>query len=1738
MNSRIRLLVRALEERTAPAVFTVLNTADSGAGSLRQAILDANAAAGADSIVFDSTFFATAKTILLASSLPVITDPVTINGTTAANCTISGNFYYRVFQINGPGQFDVAINHLSIKSALAFQGAAGISFVDERLAVTDCSITTCTSFGSVSGGAAIGQYFTGTGGTLTVTKCTISGNSSSKGAGVYVNGASSVVLRNDTIASNSGTTGGGIFVGGSGTVLIDSCTISANSASGFGYGGGIYFRSTAASSLLTLRNSTLSGNSAGGNGGGMYAYAQSSTPATTVHIQNSTVTANKASQGGGMGSSKTSNITLSVESSIVSNDTSTFPGTSDFAAQLVIARTSAIGSKSGVTSFTDLGGNIIGAALNLGALANNGGPTFTHALLAGSPCIDKGENAQNLNYDQRGLPRSYGTTDIGAYEYLPPGKPYASGAFADITASTPTISLTVTYADDIGISYDSLGDGDLWITGPNGFLAAATFVSVDNPSDGTPRVVNYSVAGPGGSWDPSDAGLYQVYVEANQVSDTSGNFIPFSQLGAFAVSIPINAVVTNFNDSGPGSLRQAALDTNANPAADSISFNLPSDGTITLNSTLAISDAVTVIGPGASHLTISGGNLVRPFSVDAPTSMAISFSGLTIAQGYVTSSGGGMSITDETVTLTDMVFDSNRATSNGGAIDTEGPLTIIRGQFLNNMAKSTNNNGFPAGGALDIEYTSVGLAISDSYFLGNTAEAKGGAIITNSSATPVTITGSTFANDSAHDGGAMSVLQSSLTVRNCTFSGNTATALGGAIFTNGGWSATITNSTLADNSAATGGGLAANPFARGSLTIASCILANQAATAPDIAGGAVIATVTNSIVRNPTGYADTSNYTNIFGVDPLLAPLADNGGPTPTRLPLPGSPARDRGTNPANLTTDQRGAGYPRLLNGTVDIGAVESIDATGTPTGIVTVAPNVSTTGGTSYQFQVMYQDDVALDATSFDGGDVRVSGPGGFDVPAAFVSVDVAGNGSPRTVTYQITPPGGSWDAGDNGLYFITMQAGAVTDTSANAVPAGGIGGFRVAIARNFVVTTTADSGSGSLRQSILDANANVPAIDTVTFDPAAFASAQTITLTTGELQATDSLNIVGPGANLLTINAGSSSRHFELDSLGPTGSFTFSGMTLTNGKLTSIFDDGSAISDYDDNLSLTNMIFSGNTTQGNGGAVAIHQTGTLTVNGCGFTNNSTTFSGYGGGIYAGSSTTVTIKNSSFVGNSASYQGGGVYANSSASFDTVVFTNNTSSSNGGAINAGTSGSVMLTNCTLTNNTSQARGGAISNFFGIPLNIDRCTLTGNSATSSGGSIYWGGSNVTIHSTTIASNKSGGAGGGAYLYVASSSAILIDASTLSGNATTSAASFNSGGGGLYFGGSSGTSVTLQNTTISGNSTASVGGGIAINFTSPIVNIRNCTITANTASGTNSGGGLARTGTSASTISLYSTIIAGNVGANADLYSAGTITANHCAVGSKTGVTTFTDQGGNLFGQSLMLAPLANNGGLTMTQRLLPGSPCINAGANPGGLTTDQRGVGFNRSVGVTDIGAYEVQAAPKVLSVQINDGSAQRSRVTSLTVTFDSPVILPANPATAFDLRRQSDNAVVSTSANVSGNSVTLTFTGGPIEFGSLADGRYTLTAFASQIGNADAQLDGNGDGVGGDDYVLVGDPATNTLFRLYGDNNGDGTVAASDFIAFRQYFGGYLFGFDFDGDNSVSASDFIQFRLRFGGSI
>jgi arylsulfate sulfotransferase len=182
--------------------------------------------------------------------------------------------------------------------------------------------------------------------------------------------------------------------------------------------------------------------------------------------------------------------------------------------------------------------------------------------------------------------------------------------------------------------------------------------------------------------------------------------------------------------------------------------------------------------------------------------------------------------------------------------------------------------------------------------------------------------------------------------------------------------------------------------------------------------------------------------------------------------------------------------------------------------------------------------------------------------------------------------------------------------------------------------------------------------------------------------------------------------------------------------------------------------------------------------------------------------------------------------------------------------------------------------------------------------------------------------------------------------------------------------------------------------------------------------------------------------------------------------------------------------------------------------------------------GVDDV----LAGAPRqVESVVLNDGSAQRSMVNSITVTFDGAAILDPG---AIELRRQ-DGTPVRFRLDVSvvgGKTVAvLTFAGPEFVGGSLADGNYTLTVLSDRVHDRwGRELDGDGDGSAGGDRA-------DGFHRLFGDSDGDGDVDRADRDRFRSAFGttaadaGYLWYFDFDGDGNVDGRDNGQFNRRFG---
>lgn len=109
----------------------------------------------------------------------------------------------------------------------------------------------------------------------------------------------------------------------------------------------------------------------------------------------------------------------------------------------------------------------------------------------------------------------------------------------------------------------------------------------------------------------------------------------------------------------------------------------------------------------------------------------------------------------------------------------------------------------------------------------------------------------------------------------------------------------------------------------------------------------------------------------------------------------------------------------------------------------------NLVETGRTNYSFAVSYSDDTAIDVSTIDSQDIRVTGPNGYDRLARFVSLNLSGNGSPRIATYVLVPPAGDvWTPVHNGTYTVTIQTNAVADTDGAAVAAGPLGHFQVAV------------------------------------------------------------------------------------------------------------------------------------------------------------------------------------------------------------------------------------------------------------------------------------------------------------------------------------------------------------------------------------------------------------------------------------------------------------------------------------------------------------------------------------------------------------------------------------------------------------------------------------------------------------------------------------------------------------------
>jgi len=473
--------------------------------------------------------------------------------------------------------------------------------------------------------------------------------------------------------------------------------------------------------------------------------------------------------------------------------------------------------------------------------------------------------------------------------------------------------------------------------------------------------------------------------------------------------------VTNTNDSGPGSLRQAlSIATDG----DTIDFGVT--GTITLTSgELLVNDSITITGPGAANVAVDGNTDSRVFHVGAGKTVGIS--GLTIVNGnangefFPDDSGGGVYNDHAAVTLSECAIDTNSAfTFGGGIFNDHATVTLnnctMHDNFADNVGGAVYNDGSNG---------SANVVINGSVLTGNLAF-SGGAIHNNGESGTATLHITTSALNGnftiAGDGGAIFNDHGDVTLSSCTISGNSAlgnggggiynlgdsfgTATleissstlsnnesgfnGGAIYNDGPNGIAIVqlgNSTISANSASNFGGGVYNHGTGGNATVqianstfvenvAKSSLGESIYNVDQFGTGDAVATFGNTIFKHNVsgnfindggtmtslGYNISSDNGGGFltgpgdqiNTDPMLGPLQDNGGPTFTHALLPGSPAIDTGD--PNFTPppfdDQRGPGFPRVVNGRIDKGSFEvQTGGTPTPTPIPTTTPSPSAT-------------------------------------------------------------------------------------------------------------------------------------------------------------------------------------------------------------------------------------------------------------------------------------------------------------------------------------------------------------------------------------------------------------------------------------------------------------------------------------------------------------------------------------------------------------------------------------------------------------------------------------------------------------------------------------------------------------------------------------------------------------------------------------------------------------------------
>lgn len=591
--------------------------------------------------------------------------------------------------------------------------------------------------------------------------------------------------------------------------------------------------------------------------------------------------------------------------------------------------------------------------------------------------------------------------------------------------------------------------------------------------------------------------------------------------------------VTNCNDTGTGSLRNTIA---AAASGNTIVFDQDCSGgsAITLSTEIALTGTTLTIDGTGRAVTISGGDTTRILNVDASSALALTH--LTLTHGNSSDTGGAIENAG-TLTISYSTFDANHASFGGGAIY-EAIGTITSSTFTGNTAN--------AGGAI----VSHDLTVDRSTFSGNSALGEGGAIRDGGD---LVLRNSTVTGNTSGSGAVWEHHQ--LTLENDTISGNTGTG-----FNDDSLASTVSNTIISGNS----GGDCGEPTGDGGYNLTS----------------------------------DTScGFSNhwVHG-DPLLATLADNGGPTETMALGALSPAIAAGSSSLCLAAgvgniDQRGHTRNAASRGACDIGAY---DTGGGASSLHVTNCNSSGTGSFSEITSAANSGDTVVFDLDCSGSN-QIVVPGEIAIGSRTVIVDGVGhqvtlNGNDSVRFFTVGA------AGSLSLKQLTLTHGHASGDGGAILSAGLLG------LRNVTITRSVASGNGG-----------------------AISSSSLLSIQGGTL---DNNGALGDGG-----------------ALAVSGTTGVQGVTLTSNNAN---NNGGAIANAG-TLTVNRDMFNGNS--GADGGALYSSAGTLSLLNSTLSFNLQTGGGGGGlSVYGG---TATVRNSTLVddqtfgfGSQELYNGGGSVA------------------------------------------------------------------------------------------------------------------------------------------------------------------------------------------------------------------------------------------------------------------------------------------------------------------------------------------------------------------------------------------------------------------------------------------------------------------------------------------------------------